>query len=143
VALVASRLPGLRPRDRLFAFVGMLIVGWFVVTMRAHENHLFMALPFLAVAWALDRRYMLVFGLVSVSLLLNLALHDPLLVGSVAAGPDPGFPLPVWALVGQVANVLLNLLTFAAALVLTLGLDIGRLRRDSPGARPRMVGGGR
>ena len=143
VALVASRLSGLRPRDRLFSFVGMLVVGWFVVTVRAHENHLFMALPFLAVAWALDRRYMLVFGLVSVSLLLNLALHDPLLVGSAAAGPDPGFSLPIWALIGQVANVLLNLLTFAAALVLTLGLGIGRLRRNSPGARPRILGGGR
>jgi dolichyl-phosphate-mannose-protein mannosyltransferase len=143
VALVVSRLPSLRPRDRLFSFIGMLVVGWFIVTVRAHENHLFLALPFLAVAWALDRRYGLVFGLVSVSLLLNLALHDPLLIGSAAAGPDPDSPLPVWVLVGQVSNVLLNLLTFAMALALTLGITVGRIPRDHLGGRPRAAGVGR
>ncbi|MGE3271317.1 MAG: hypothetical protein AB7P40_21390, partial [Chloroflexota bacterium] len=100
VVLVIVKMRGLRPRDRLFSFIGLLTVGWFVVTVRAHENHLFMALPFLAVAWALDRRYGLVFVLVSASLLLNLALHDPLLVSNWAAGPDPGQPLPVWILTG-------------------------------------------
>jgi Gpi18-like mannosyltransferase len=143
VTLVISRLPRLRPRDRLFSYVGLLIVGWFIVTVRAHENHLFMALPFLAVAWALDRRFGIVFGLVSASLLLNLALHDPLLVGNVAAGPDPGSDLPVWVLVAQIANVLLNLLTFATALALTLGLTIGRAPRDLPGGRARASGVGR
>ena len=64
-----------------------------------------MALPFLAVAWALDRRYGLLFVLVSASLLLNLALHDPLLVGNWAAGPDPDQPLPGWVVAGQVVNV--------------------------------------
>lgn len=143
VVLVLVRLPRLRPRDRLFSFVGMLVVGWFMVTVRAHENHLFMALPFLAVAWALDRRYGVVFGLVSASLLLNLALHDPLLIGSAAAGPDPGQLLPAWVLVGQIVNVLLNLLTFAAALVLTLGLTLSRTPRDHPGGRTRAAGVGR
>jgi dolichyl-phosphate-mannose-protein mannosyltransferase len=143
VVLVVSRLPSLRPRDRIFSFIGMLVVGWFVVTVRAHENHLFMALPFLAVAWALDRRYAMIFGLVSLSLLMNLALHDPLLVGNVAAGPDPNFPLPFWAVAGQIANVVLNLLTFAAIVVLTLGLDFRRARRDHPAGRPRVTGVGR
>jgi Gpi18-like mannosyltransferase len=143
VILVALRLRGLRPRDRLFSFIGLLTIGWFVVTVRAHENHLFMALPFLAVAWALDRRYAVVFGLVSASLLLNLALHDPLLMSNWAAGPDPGQPLPAWVVAGQVLNVMMNLLAFAIALVLTLGLTARGLPRHFPGDRSRTAGVGR
>ena len=143
VALVAWRLPGLRPRDRLFSFVGMLTVGWFVVTVRAHENHLFMALPFLAVAWALDRRFGLLFALISASLLLNLALHDPLLVSNWAAGPDPGQPLPGWIVSGQIVNVVMNLLAFAMALVVTLGLIRREEPRQYPGDRARGAGAGR
>jgi dolichyl-phosphate-mannose-protein mannosyltransferase len=143
VVLVASRLPGLRPRDRLFSFVGMLTVGWFVVTVRAHENHLFMALPFLAVAWALDRRYGMLFALVSASLLLNLMLHDPLLVGNLAAGPDPGQSLPSWVVAGQIVNVVMNLIAFAIALVVALGLIRREEPRHYPGDRTRGIGAGR
>jgi hypothetical protein len=118
-----------------------------VVTVRAHENHLFMALPFLAVAWAFDRRYGLLFGLVSTSLLLNLGLHDPLLMGNWAAGPDPGQPLPSWVVAGQVVNVVLNLLAFAIALVVSLGLVTGdggrRYRWARPWTRSRTAGAGR
>ena len=116
-----TRLPNLRPRDRLYGLVATLIIGWFSLTVRAHENHLFMAIPFLAVAWALDRRVAILLVLVSVSLLANLALHDPLLMGNYAAGPDPGQPLPGWVISAQVANVLLNLAAFAVALGQTLG----------------------
>lgn len=143
VVLVVQRMPRLRPRDRLFSYIGLLTVGWFVVTVRAHENHLFMALPFLAVAWALDRRYGLLFALVSASLLLNLALHDPLLVGNWAAGPDPGHPLPAWVVAGQVVNVMLNLLALAIALVVTLGLVSDDGARRYPWNRPRTPGAGR
>jgi hypothetical protein len=136
-------MPRLRPHDRLFSYIGLLTVGWFVVTVRAHENHLFMALPFLAVAWALDRRFGLLFGLVSASLLLNLALHDPLLVGNWAAGPDPGQPLPTWVVAGQVLNVMLNLLALAIALVVTLGLVVTDSARRYPWNRPRATGAGR
>ncbi|MGE3272772.1 MAG: hypothetical protein AB7P40_28805, partial [Chloroflexota bacterium] len=101
------------------------------------------ALPFLAVAWALDRRYGLVFVLVSASLLLNLALHDPLLVSNWAAGPDPGQPLPVWILTGQILNVVLNLATLAITLVLTLGLVIRGLPPHLTGDRSRTAGVGR
>ena len=114
-----------------------------MVTVRAHENHLFMALPFLAVAWALDRRYGLLFVLVSASLLLNLALHDPLLVGNWAAGPDPDQPLPGWVVAGQVVNVVMNLLAFAIALVVTLGLVRREEPRHYPVDRSRAAGGGR
>jgi hypothetical protein len=101
-----------------------------------------MALPFLAVAWALDRRYGPLFVLVSASLLLNLALHDPLLVANYAAGPDPDQPLPVWVVSAQVLNVMMNLLAFAMALVITLGLIHDGPRRY-PWVRSRTSGAGR
>ncbi len=128
VALVLSRLPKLRPRDRLFALVATLVVGWFAVTVRAHENHLFMALPFLAVGMALDRRVAVLFALVSVGLLANLALHDPLLVGNYAAGPDPGHALPDWVQLAQILNVLVNLSAFGLALVESFGIRRWSLR---------------
>lgn len=116
VLAVVARLPSLRPRDSLYGMVGALTIGWFVFTVRAHENHLFMALPFLTVAWALDRRFGLLLGLTSASLLLNIALHDPLLMSNYAAGPDPGQPLPVWVIALQVVNVLMNLAASGIAL---------------------------
>ena len=135
LGLVLARLPRLRPRDRVYALVATLIVGWFALTVRAHENHLFMAIPFLTLAWAFDRRFGLLLGLVSAGLLANLALHDPLLVGNYAAGPDPGQPLPGWVIVGQVANVLLNLGAFGLALGQTFGAVILRRPGSSEGGR--------
>jgi Gpi18-like mannosyltransferase len=122
VILVVARLHKLRPRDRIFTLVATLILGWFALTVRAHENHLFMALPFLAIGWALDRRVGVLLLLVSMGLLANLALHDPFLMSNYAAGPDPGHPLPDWVIVAQVLNVMLNLAVFGLALVETCGL---------------------
>jgi Gpi18-like mannosyltransferase len=115
LVLAATVLALSRPPSALYAIVGTLVVGWFLFTVRAHENHLFMAIPFFAVAWAFDRRFGLILALASTSLLLNIALHDPLLVSNYAAGPDPGHPLPVWIVGSQVANVLLNVLVFVMA----------------------------
>ena len=138
--VVVARLPNLRPRDSLYGLVGALTVGWFVLTVRAHENHLFMAIPFLTVAWALDRRIGVVLGLVSASLLLNVALHDPLLMDNYAAGPDPGQPLPAWVILLQIVNVLMILAACGLALAQILGpkADQGWLRRFS--LRPRPAG---
>ncbi len=126
LGLVLTRLGAPRPRDRIYALVATLVIGWFALTVRAHENHLFMAIPFLTLAWAFDRRFSLLLGLVSAGLMANLALHDPLLVGNYAAGPDPGQPLPGWVIVAQVANVLLNLSAFGLALGQTFGTSIFR-----------------
>lgn len=138
-----ARLPSLRPRDSLYGLVGALTIGWFVLTVRAHENHLFMAVPLLTVAWALDRRFGLLVALTSASLLLNIALHDPLLMSNYAAGPDPGQPLPVWVIVLQVVNVLMNL----AACGLALGQILGPMLLSGWGqrlvGRPRGMGSGR
>ena len=135
LATVLARLSSLRPRDRVYALVAAVTVGWFALTARAHENHLFMAIPFLTMAWAFDRRFRLLLGLVSAGLLANLALHDPLLMGSYAAGPDPGQPLPSWVIVAQVANVLLNLGAFGLALGQAFGAADPRPARASEAGR--------
>ena len=143
VAATIARLPSLRPRDSLYGLVGALTIGWFVLTVRAHENHLFMAVPFLAVAWALDRRFGLLLVLISASLLLNIALHDPLLMSNYAAGPDPGHPLPVWVIALQVVNVLMNLAACGLAVGQILGptLVSGWVRRLAGSSRG--IGSGR
>ena len=143
VAVLIARLPSLRPRDSLYGLVGAVTIGWFVLTVRAHENHLFMAIPFLTVAWALDRRFGLLLAMTSASLLMNVALHDPLLMSNYAAGPDPGHPLPGWVILLQVVNVLINLAACGLALGHLLGptLASGWARRLT--RRPRGVGSGR
>ena len=56
------------------------VLGWFVFTTQAHENHLFFALPLLALAWPARGSLLLVYGLLSLTLLLNMLLHDELVL---------------------------------------------------------------
>jgi hypothetical protein len=66
-------------------------LGWFVFTTQAHENHLLLALPLLAVAWPQRPRLLLVFAALSTASLLNMALHDSAILEAVAlAGPSSG-----------------------------------------------------
>jgi len=58
-------------------------LGWFVFTTQAHENHLFFALPLLALAWPDRRALLVVFGVLSLTLLLNMVLHDQLVLESL------------------------------------------------------------
>jgi Gpi18-like mannosyltransferase len=58
-------------------------LGWFVFTTQAHENHLFFALPLLALAWLERRALLVVFGILSLTLLLNMVLHDQLVLESL------------------------------------------------------------
>jgi dolichyl-phosphate-mannose-protein mannosyltransferase len=92
-----------RPDPYLLA--ATLGAGWFFFTPRAHEYHAFFVLPFLAVVWPTAPRLLWLYLLCSVSLLLNLALHDPLLMGALAAPPDPSAPLPFWYVSLTVLNV--------------------------------------
>jgi hypothetical protein len=66
------------------------ILGWFVFTTQAHENHLFLALPLLALALPARPSLAWIYGLLSLSLLLNIALHDQLVLE--ALGTDVGDP---------------------------------------------------
>jgi Gpi18-like mannosyltransferase len=62
------------------------VLGWFLFTTQAHENHLFFVLPLLAIAWPQRPRLLLVFGMLSLTVLLNMALHDQLLLESLGVG---------------------------------------------------------
>ena len=124
LAVALARVPRLRPRDQLYGLVATVLVGVCALMPGSEVVLLVAALPLMAVAWALDRRAGLLFGLVSAALLLNLGLHDPLLMGPYAAGPDPRRPLPGWVIGAQIANVLLLLAALGLALVETFG---GRL----------------
>jgi hypothetical protein len=117
-------MPRLRPRDQLYGLVATVLVGVCTLTPGSEVALLVAALPLMAAAWALDRRAGLLFGLVSAALLLNLGLHDTLLMGPYAAGPDPRRPLPGWVIGAQIANVLLLLAALGVALAETFG---GRL----------------
>jgi Gpi18-like mannosyltransferase len=53
-----------------------LAFGWFMVTTRAHENHAFFALPLLVMATPRSRFAWAAFGVLSLTLFVNMALHD-------------------------------------------------------------------
>ena len=70
------------------AVVGVL--GWFTFTTQAHENHLFFALPLLSLAWPVRHWLLLPFGVISITLFLNMLLHDELLLEGLGSGlQDP------------------------------------------------------
>ena len=60
----------------LSAMAAFLAFGWFMVTTRAHENHDLFVLPLLVMATPRSRFYRAMFGLISLTLFLNMALHD-------------------------------------------------------------------
>jgi hypothetical protein len=64
------------------------VLGWFTFTTQAHENHLFFALPLLSLAWP-SRPWLLVpFGVVSLTLLANMVLHDQLVLEGLGRSLD-------------------------------------------------------
>jgi len=80
-------------------------LGWFVCTTQAHENHLIFALPLLALAWPTRRSLLVVFAVLSVTVLSNMAVHDQLFLE--ALGRDLNDPLVGGLrLVNAAANVL-------------------------------------
>jgi Gpi18-like mannosyltransferase len=67
------------PRTRngeLSAMAAFTAFGWFMVTTRAHENHLFMALPLLVMATPTSRFNWTMFWMLSLTSFLNMAYHD-------------------------------------------------------------------
>jgi Gpi18-like mannosyltransferase len=66
------------------------VLGWFTFTTQAHENHLFFALPLLSLAWPTRRSLLVPFGILSLTLLLNMLLHDEFLLEGLGSGlQDP------------------------------------------------------
>jgi hypothetical protein len=68
--------------------------GFFMLSTHMHENHLFVALPLLAAALPLGGAWRRLFVGVTLAVLLNLALHDPLLPGlwPFTLGGESGVP---------------------------------------------------
>jgi Gpi18-like mannosyltransferase len=73
-------------RARLAEAAALGVLGWFTFTTQAHENHLFFALPLLSLAWPARRSLLVPFGIVSLTLLLNMLLHDQLVLESFGLG---------------------------------------------------------
>jgi hypothetical protein len=78
-------------------------LGWFVFTTQAHENHLFFALPLLALAWPERRSLLVVYAVLSVTLLLNMVLHDQLVLEALESGTGDR-----WVRILRVLNAGLN-----------------------------------
>ena len=84
------------------------ILSWFCFTTQAHENHLFFALPLLSLAWPQRRSLLVPFGMLSVTLLLNMVLHDQLVLEAVGLGLDEPFVSQL-----RMVNAALNLTLMA------------------------------
>jgi hypothetical protein len=79
-------------------------LGWFVFTTQAHENHLFFALPLLSLAWPARPKLLIPFAVLSVTVLLNMALHDQLLLEALGSNLNDPLVLNL-RLLNAVANV--------------------------------------
>jgi Gpi18-like mannosyltransferase len=83
------------------------VLGWFTFTTQAHENHLFFALPLLALAWPIRRSLLVSFGILSLTLLLNMVLHDQLILEALGHGLDDPFVERL-----RMANAAMNVLCY-------------------------------
>jgi hypothetical protein len=126
---LASRRVGLAEGAALW------VLGWFVLTTQAHENHWFIALPLLCLALPRRPGLALAAGLLSLGGLLNLALQDPLVLNALALdGAAPG-----------AQGLLANLRTLNAVLVVALlaGWSACAVRRrpepQAPGGAARAM----
>ena len=99
IAYAATLAGARRSRDSGLAaseaalWAGFVAASFFILATHMHENHLFLALPLLAAALPLGRPWPAVFAGLSVAVLLNLVLHDPLIPGRAPftwGGPTDG-----------------------------------------------------
>lgn len=75
-------------RAPLAEAAALSVLGWFVFTTQAHENHLYFAIPLLAVAWASRPTLLVPLAILSGTVLLNMALHDQLLLEAIGLRLD-------------------------------------------------------
>jgi hypothetical protein len=110
------------------------VLGWFVFTTQAHENHLFLALPLLALAWPTRPTLLVVYAALSASVLLNMALHDQLLLEALGRSLDDGVVQRL-----RLLNAAVNVLTFVGW---SLAVALRRPGTASlPSRRPGQRGG--
>jgi Gpi18-like mannosyltransferase len=92
-------------RAGLAEAAALSVLGWFTFTTQTHENHLFFALPLLSLAWPSRNTLLVPFAVLSVTLLLNMVLHDQLVLEALGFGVrDP--MLDRWRLANAAINVL-------------------------------------
>jgi hypothetical protein len=65
------------PRDDFFELGAFIAFAFFMLVTEIHENHGFALLPLLAVAMARDKKLIPFYLVLSVTMTLNYALHDP------------------------------------------------------------------
>ena len=68
---------------RLLMLAAYQAFGWYCITTQLHENHSFFVLPLLALALPFDRWAWVPLGSITVTLLVNMVLHDPLMTGAM------------------------------------------------------------
>ena len=93
-------------RASLTEAAALSVLGWFTFTTQAHENHLLLALPLLAIAWPTRPALLIAFATVSVSLLLNMVSHDWLVLQTFGYGLNDSAAEQV-----RLANAGLNVLS--------------------------------
>jgi hypothetical protein len=119
-------------RASLAEAAALSVLGWFTFTTQAHENHLFYALPLLALAWPRRRALLGVYAVLSLSVLLNMLLHDQLVLQSLGWGLDD--PLVERLRLGNAALNVVCYLAWALS---------AALRQPAPSAVPRPAHGRR
>jgi hypothetical protein len=67
--------------EQRMGLAALSAAGFFLLATHMHENHLFTALPLLAALVASGRGWRVAYAALSLALLLNLVLHDPVLAG--------------------------------------------------------------
>jgi hypothetical protein len=101
------------------------VLAWFLFTTQAHENHLFLVLPLLALAWPTKRLLLVPFVLLTITLFWNIALHDHVVFDLLQMDPESR-PIQVARLVNASINLLVWLTWCLAA---EAGTRTGRVRR--------------
>jgi hypothetical protein len=96
-------------RASLAEAAALSVLGWFVFTTQAHENHLFFALPLLALAWPSRRSLLGVYAVLSLSVLGNMVLHDQLVLQALGHTPDDALVVRL-----QLANAAANVVCYLA-----------------------------
>jgi len=96
-------------RANLAEAAALGVLGWFTFTTQAHENHLFLALPLLSLAWPVRHSLLVPLAVVSLTLLLNMVLHDQLVLESLGLGVDDQLVVRL-----RLMNAMLNVGCFVA-----------------------------
>jgi hypothetical protein len=103
------------------------VLGWFTFTTQAHENHLFFALPLLSLAWPRRLWLLVPYAAISVTLFLNMILHDQLILESLGRGLDDPFVRQL-----RLTNAALNL-----ACLVSWSAWAALRKSSAPDARPQ------